>query len=484
MRNRTQYLAIALCALLVLGFVATSTISYFVAEKSLSDQVSGEALPLTSDNVYSEIERDLVRSILISSLMAHDTFLRDWASNEDDDPRDVERYLSEIEAEYDTTTAFFVSDDSRRYYHSSGVLKTVDADDPDDDWYFRVRDMDDDYEINVDTDTADRSRLNIFVNYRVNDLDGDYIGAAGIGLAVDTVAERIREYERRYGRTIYLVDREGEIQLHSGELGGADNINDRPGMEAIATEILSNSATSTTTEGPDGRRWYVDSRLVPELDWHVVVKQEGLAAETRILDTLLINFAIALVLGGLVLVGGWFTVRSYHGQLEALAATDELTGCPNRRSFDAVFDQVTRSARRRGQPVALITLDADNFKPINDDHGHARGDAALRLLASCVRDQVRDADIVFRWGGDEFLVLLPDCALDDAARIAEKIRAAVAANPVGAGVDLRLTLSLGAGQWRPGESSDALIARCDDALYAAKRAGGNRVQLAGGEAGN
>jgi len=154
-RNRTQYIAFALGALLVLGFVATSTISYFVAQDSLADQVSAEARPLTSDNIYSEIERDLVRSILISSLMAHDTFVREWALEEPDDPTEIQRYLAEIEAKYDTTTAFSVSDDTRRYYHSSGILKTVDRNDPADHWYFRVRDMADDYEINVDTDTAD-----------------------------------------------------------------------------------------------------------------------------------------------------------------------------------------------------------------------------------------------------------------------------------------------------------------------------------------
>ena len=202
MQQRKTYFAIALCTLLVLGFIATSTISYLVAHDSLSDQVTGESLPLTSDNIYSEIERDLLRSILISSLMANDTFVRDWTIEGEEDPEAIQRYLTEIQQEYDTTTAFFVSEATRNYYHPRGILKEVNENDPDDAWYFRVREMRDDYEINVDTDTADPSRLNIFINYRVHDFNGDYIGATGIGLAVDSVAQLIATYERRYGRTI------------------------------------------------------------------------------------------------------------------------------------------------------------------------------------------------------------------------------------------------------------------------------------------
>lgn len=477
--KRKQYFALALCALLVLGFIASSTISYFVAHNSLSEQVASEALPLTSDNIYSEIERDLLRSILISSLMAHDTFVREWALSNEADPSEIERYLAEIEAKYDTTTAFFVSEATRNYYHSSGVLKTVDRDDPADAWFFRVREMNDDYEINVDTDTADRSRLNIFVNYRVQDFAGEFIGATGIGLEVDTVAERIRSYERRYGRTIYLTDRDGNLMLHSGELSGADNIQEREGMQRVATDILSSSATETTTTGPDGKTWYVNSRLIPELDWHLIIKQEGLAAETRILNALLINVGVALGLCALVGVGGWFTVRGYHVQLEAMATTDELTRCANRHAFAAVFDQVTRAAQRRGEPVALISLDADNFKPINDRFGHAHGDSALRTLADTIRRHVRSADTLFRWGGDEFLLLLSGCKHTDATALAEKIRREVAAQPpLVAGDGMEVTLSIGVAEWQPGESADALVARCDAALYRAKRAGGDQVQVA------
>jgi hypothetical protein len=167
---------------MIVGFLATSLTSYFVARDSLSRNISEQMLPLTSDNIYSEIQRDLLRPVLISSLMATDTFVQDWTSGGEADAERIRVYLRAIQQEYGTITAFFVSDRTRNYYHPDGIIKTVDAANPDDAWYFRVRDMREPYEINVDIDTADRTRLSIFINYRVLDSDGNYLGVTGVGL--------------------------------------------------------------------------------------------------------------------------------------------------------------------------------------------------------------------------------------------------------------------------------------------------------------
>lgn len=129
--------------------------SYFVARDSITAQISEETLPLTSDNVYSEIQRDLLRPVLISSLMASDTFLRGRALDGETEPEQIRQYLAEIQERYDTITAFFVSDTTRNYYHPTGILEQVDISTPEDAWYARVREMREPYEINVDSDTAD-----------------------------------------------------------------------------------------------------------------------------------------------------------------------------------------------------------------------------------------------------------------------------------------------------------------------------------------
>ena len=120
-------------------------------------------LPLTSDNVYSEIQRDLLPSIFIASLMANDTFLRSWVIGGEKDPASITRYLKEISEKYNTMTSFFVSEKSRIYYQAKGILKKVSPDSPRDVWFFRVRKMDPIYEINVDPDMANHDTMTIFL---------------------------------------------------------------------------------------------------------------------------------------------------------------------------------------------------------------------------------------------------------------------------------------------------------------------------------
>lgn len=472
MPYRKLYFAAALSLLLVLGFVASSIISYYVARDSLGSQLADETLPLTSDNIYSEIDQDLLRSILISSLMAHDTFVRDWTLNGERDPERIIRYLDEIKTKHETTTSFFVSERTRRYYHPDGVIKTVSRDDPADAWYFRVRDMNEPYEINVDHDTADPSRMSIFVNYRVTDYDGDFLGVTGVGLAVDSVARLIESYQQRYGRHVYFVDHEGKVMLRGDGLGNMERIQERPGLRAIATKILTNPSVSAHYADREGRTVYVNSRFIPELDWYLLVEQSGSRAEARILGTLALNIGIALAITLLVLTTAYFTIRGYQLRLEEMATTDKLTGAANRQVFDTLFDQAVRSSKRYGTAISLVTIDIDNFKAVNDAHGHVAGDTVIRTLAAIVRDHIRDSDILCRWGGDEFLLLLNDCTARDARAVAEKIRDAVRTRQVRhGGAEISITVSLGVVEYRQGEDVASIVARCDAILYESKRQG-------------
>ncbi|MFI9654415.1 diguanylate cyclase [Guyparkeria sp. GHLCS8-2] len=476
-RNKLLF-ATALTILLTLGFVATSVIGYFVAEDSLEKQIAEETLPLTSDNIFSEIERDLLRSILISSLMAHDTFVRDWLVEGEEDQEAILRYLAEIQQKYDTTTAFFVSEASRRYYHPDGVLRTVSRANPADAWYFRVRQMNEPFEINIDHDTAEPTRLSIFVNYRVQDEAGDYIGVTGIGLAVETVAGLIESYQRRYGRSIYFMNREGEITLRGSGYDGPKSIQAQPGLARHATRILTSPSTEFAYERPGDGTIYVNTRLIPELDWFLVVEQREATANARLLNTLIVNILLALGVTALVLLTGGWTLRNYQRRLETMATTDRLTGAGNREALEVLFEQAQRLGRRHDQPVSIINLDIDHFKGINDRHGHQAGDRVLRELVNTVSSQIREVDTLCRWGGDEFLILLQDTDADDARLTAERIREAVARRNRLPESEEALTVSQGVAQCRAGESLDSLINRADQALYQAKRNGRNRVAIA------
>lgn len=172
------------------------------------------------------------------------------------------------------------------------------------------------------------------------------------------------------------------------------------------------------------------------------------------------------------------------GKLAVLAATDGLTGLANRRQFDEALEREWRRAIRGGAPIALLMLDADNFKSYNDHYGHLEGDHVLRSIAGCVRLLMRrPADLGARYGGEEFAVLLPETDAIGALDVAERLRARVEslAIPHEGRPEGRVTISIGVAVARPrhGDADSMLVREADTALYAAKSSGRNRIATAG-----
>ena len=168
-------------------------------------------------------------------------------------------------------------------------------------------------------------------------------------------------------------------------------------------------------------------------------------------------------------------------ELERLSTTDPLTGVLNRRSLGARLEEEARRADRYGRPLAVAMLDGDHFKKVNDTHGHDAGDAVLRRIASTLRQCVRETDAVARFGGEEFVVLLPETPLDDARATADRIREAIAREtfPGAGGSAFSITCSLGVAAREPREPVERLLSRVDAALYRAKHGGRDRVEIAG-----
>ena len=163
--------------------------------------------------------------------------------------------------------------------------------------------------------------------------------------------------------------------------------------------------------------------------------------------------------------------------ISQLARTDELTGLHNRRSFREFFTQTRNAAIRHNHPLSLICVDLDHFKTVNDTLGHSEGDLVLKEFAKLMQDMVRSGDVIVRFGGEEFMILLPHTDSTAATVLAERIRVAFEQNN-GNAAPLAVTASFGVAQWQGGEQEDDLIRRADAALYRAKHEGRNRVVTA------
>lgn len=172
-----------------------------------------------------------------------------------------------------------------------------------------------------------------------------------------------------------------------------------------------------------------------------------------------------------------------HERLYRLATTDPGTSVVNRRQLEQALSREFRVARRRGEPLALLCADLDNFKAVNDTHGHLAGDHVLRVCAALLRAAIREGDLIGRWGGEEFLIVAPSSTLGEAMALAERVRTVVAdhvfeldAGAAQPPVLHRQTLSVGVAALRIEMDDEwALVAEADARLYAAKRSGRNRV---------
>jgi len=165
-----------------------------------------------------------------------------------------------------------------------------------------------------------------------------------------------------------------------------------------------------------------------------------------------------------------------HGLVERQALVDGLTGLANRRAASDALHAEAARAERLETPLSVVLADLDGFKDVNDVYGHAVGDEVLRAFATVLRETLRESDVAGRWGGEEFLLLLPGADAEGAAQLAERVRARLAARNIPSAPDLRVTASFGVAEYTGQLNTEQLVAGADSALYRAKRAGKDRVE--------
>ncbi|HPD80741.1 MAG TPA: sensor domain-containing diguanylate cyclase [Spirochaetales bacterium] len=457
-------------------FVATSYATYQVALQGVWKQITTTDLPLTSDNIYSEIQKDLLMPMFISSLMANDTFVRDWILHGEKDTQAMVRYLKQIKDRYKTFTSFFVSDRTKIYYHAEGILKTVSEYEPRDVWFFRVREMEPEFEINVDPDMANNDTMTIFVNYKVFDYNHKFIGATGVGLSVSFVKALIAKYQNQYNREIYFTDKEGKIVLYNaGTFIEGMFLKNVPGIGNYADAILNNEFYQFSYNF-DNKKYFTNTRYIPELGWYLIVNQSDTVSVSKLKIILYIDILLSLLIAGIALFVSIRVLNTYQSRIEHLAQIDTLTGIANRQTFQETIEIALEHAKISQKPLSFAILDIDDFKDVNDTYGHLAGDYILVELTKRIQGVIRSGDFFARWGGEEFVVIFNDCSVNTAFEIADRIRQVAINNSIVYEKQaIVITLSIGLTSFSQHDSSIEIIKRADKALYSAKTHGKNSV---------
>ncbi len=366
-------LLVFLGTMLFLGFLVTSTISYLVSRESIRSAILQNELPLSSNNIYSEIQHDLFRPILISSLMANDTFVKTWLMQGEKDESAITDYLAHIKKKYGTITAFLVSEQTRKYYNATEVLKIVREDNPADAWFFRVRQMPQDYEINVDPDMSNANAMTIFINYRILGKDGEFLAATGVGLSVSAVKSLMQKYRERYQRDVYFYDRKGQLVLRSPAApGAAAEIPAHAGEEAMRTILRQADQGDSTAEisvvANNGA--LASYRYIPELNWVLVVEQASDGTGAILYKTFALNFIVCLIVAALLLGIFHQTIIRYQRNLEAKNLQLERAKSARDRLFSIIGHDLRGPVGNLKSSLDLLgddSLDMETFQEIRDD---------------------------------------------------------------------------------------------------------------------
>jgi len=332
-----------------------------------------------------------------------------------------------------------------------------------------------------------------YASYPVRSGDGKIVGVAVLVKSLDVFAADLRQFDRPY----FLIDPDGVVVLtnrpqmmlrtlwplsdeqQSMLIRQFGTLNVRP---MVGREIV--DATWTMV---DGERDYVRRRFTKHSRWSLVI----LKPTREIFATRVFGIVITFLVAIMTLIYLFGRERWVHDsvqmdkrlQLQELArdlrfqaTTDPLTGLNNRLEFDqALAGEILRSQRYKS-PLSLMFYDIDHFKDVNDAHGHQVGDKVLIQLSRFIQGCIRDTDLLARWGGEEFVILVPGSDGQTAARFAEKLRDAI--GQVVFDTVETATCSFGVAQYADGDTAETFISRADAALYRAKINGRNRVELA------
>ncbi len=172
-------------------------------------------------------------------------------------------------------------------------------------------------------------------------------------------------------------------------------------------------------------------------------------------------------------------IRRAYGHMKVLSETDELTSVLNMRAFTTLADRVFHQAERYARPFSVLMIDSDSLKAVNDNHGHEMGNRLLRVTVECIQGQLRQTDLIARYGGDEFVVLLPETPCSGAVGVADRIRKSMESTPLAThGQAITVTVSIGiAGYPNHGPDFESVLEKADQAMYASKSGGKNRTTM-------
>jgi diguanylate cyclase (GGDEF)-like protein len=372
----------------------------------------------------------------------------------------------------DSNMQFFVaSEKNRMQYNSDGT--TFPLIEGKVEWYFREKENDQ-KTIGI---LGNRNNIHIYFDVKIHNDEGEFLGFIGVNKKLDTFVNAFEDFKTQFGYDFVFVDHYDNVVLSSDPSIVADGVRiikleQLDWFQALTAEQKINQQNSNLVVTVNDEDLLIAEVHIKALNWTLFLVTPLKDRQADVTNELILKTLYILALLILIILVAYLSIHFFQGELAKKYQKDSLTKLPNRAYLAWHFQKMSQIHHS----ISAIMVDIDSFKNINDTYGHNVGDVILKEIARLLQSQLRNEDIVARWGGEEFLILIPSTDESLAKEIAERARLAIDQHEFKAGkTSLAITASFGVSINNASKELEKIVADADQALYEAKRSGRNRV---------
>ena len=468
---------VQISVLLTIVAVGISMANYYISLKQSKEQLKTISLPLSLDNIYTEIQKNVVQPYLVSSMMANDTFVQSWLKNKDEDESQIIEYLSAVKNKYNMFSTFLVSNITKKYYTQDKFIEKVDPKNEHNQWYFQFINDQNIHEINIDSNKNLSNSLMMFINYKILDSKYKLIGATGVALKTHYINNMLKNFRQKYGFKVTFFNQKGEVVLSEKDYNDYKSINSSDLLKPLKEKIISKISNIVEFE-QDNEKYIIHTKYIKELNLYLTIEVKLSDYTSNTMEILYFNLLASLCIVLFIVIVLYRIIHKHSEKLENMAFVDPLTNIYNRRFFLTKLNDTIVSSNNNKQTFCIAFLDIDNFKEINDTKGHHIGDEVLEEISKLLKESIRKVDTIARWGGEEIVILFSNTDISNGQILAEKLRVLIENNiKIQEILSYNLTACIGLTQFKQNDDVDSIIKRSDDAMYLSKGTGKNKVTI-------
>lgn len=417
---RKNFLLLVTSTILIISFGFSTVVSLRSMDVLVKENNRDNSV-IYANEISNAVIDVFSEAVAVSQSMTN-TFIRDLLRNDNNLSSErqselLRKYLSDIVYKFGYSTAFLADAKTLAYYSEHGYSKTIDLNNPDDDWYMPFKESGKQYELNVDNDQANNNRLTIYINMRIVDSTGEFLGACGVGVPMKQVMNLLQTLEAQSDISIKLASSDGIVRVaRSGQLIMQRTEDE---LKAMLHKYDYSQPYYYEPKKEDG---YTVVKYIPECDWFAVIDYEG--GKSTVRSTMLFKnlmTCLIVLLAVLVMINFILNIVAKHTERFAEEALeDPLTGLKNRRSYALELEKLNR--RQNLNDISVATMDINGLKLTNDSFGHTAGDDLLKGAATAMKAYFgKNGWKLFRTGGDEFIAITTK-EVPDKKTIAEEFK--------------------------------------------------------------